>query len=65
MRTMKVAISTDVYKNLKDKTGEEFEKAVYAILPSQYIYGYGVYHVELKTVNGYHYLELEVGETCD
>lgn len=65
MRIMKIAISTDVYEKLKNKSGEELETEVCNILPSQYSCGYGIYHVQLRELNDYYYIELEVGNNCD
>lgn len=65
MRVLKIAISTDVYDKLKNLKGEELETEICNVLPSQYSCGYGIYHIQLKELNGYHYIELAVGDNCD
>lgn len=65
MRHMSTAISDDIYKKLRKLKYTDLYEAVTNILPAQHCFGYGIYDVKLKSVDGCHYIDYEIGDTCD
>lgn len=65
MRHMSTAISLDIYNKLKHKKYTDLYEEVCKILPPQYSCGYGIYDVKLKETDGCHYIDYEIGDSCD
>lgn len=65
MRHMSTAISADIYNKLRKLKYTDLYEAISKILPPQHCFGYGVYDVKLKSVDGCYYIDYEIGDVCD
>lgn len=65
MRHMSTPISGEIYNKLRKLKYTDLYEAISKILPPQYMCGYGVYDVRVKSVGDCYYIDYDLGDSCD